>query len=114
MTDLNYSGLGSSQEEARKELTNVAKKNGLNLEPTKVEYQCVLQIEEKRYEGNPNSDYGMAFASVLEEAGLSTSEIKSEDLEVVARGTYATQTKAKPRPSGSIKEKSSRTITDLF
>ena len=113
MTNQKYVGVGTSLDDATKNLYEVAQKNGTVGNPAEVEYTCRVKVGKNYVAGQPNTDYEKAFASALEEAKVSKKDTKK--LEVFATGTYAVAEQAKPKAAGAAaSSRASGSLTDLF
>ncbi len=111
MTKQKYVGVGTSLDDATKNLYEVAQKNGVVGNPAEVEYTCRVKVGRNYVSGQPNTDYEKAFTSALEEAKVKD----AKKLEVFAAGTYAAVEQAKPKAAGAAaSSRASESLTDLF
>ena len=102
----NYQGKGKTQQEALINLRKEAERNNypLGLDYSGVTYLCTIQDKKKGYEGLPNSDYGIAFASALERSGIKAAKFNNP-LEVIASVEYT--------PKEAVKTGSGQSGKDL-
>jgi hypothetical protein len=107
-----YEGIGLNQKEADGKLLKTASDNGIESNPSGVEYLCKIG----EHSGKKNTDYSLAFASVLEQSGIKVEDYDPKTLQVTAFGTYEVA-KAQRLPKASGASKSTRAspgLTDLF
>ena len=122
MAEKNYVGQGDSLETATKSLYDAAKAGGATEKTVgPIEYKVNVKKGKKTFEGEVDVDYGKAFATALENAGIAASKYKGTP-EVFATGLFVlvekqqpvvAATKGKPSGAGPLK-KSAERLTDLF
>ena len=112
MGETTYEGTGKSQDYALQDLRKNAKADGYK-DPLQITYRVSINLDDENFFGEFSKDYGIAFCSALEEAGISSTAVPEDGIEVTARGLYNKKKGVFGAGSCTTGSKT-KDITDLF